>query len=102
MCSGPPLRGWPAGVAAVDAPVWGSIPEASDGRLHVYVGADDEDFERVRAVLEVFGDVHRVGGPRSRRRDGISAFDPTAVKVTTKNSIIPRTDRCVIASCGRR
>ena len=53
----------PSGVAAVDAPVRGSIPEATDGRLHVYVGADDEDFERVRDVLEVFGDVHRVGGP---------------------------------------
>jgi len=53
----------PSGVAAVDAPVRGSIAEATDGRLHVYVGADDEDFEQVRAVLEVFGDVHRVGGP---------------------------------------
>lgn len=53
----------PSGVAAVDAPVRGSTPEASEGRLHVYVGADDEEFERVRAVLEVFGDVHRVGGP---------------------------------------
>jgi 3-hydroxyisobutyrate dehydrogenase len=53
----------PSGVAAVDAPVRGSIAEATDGRLHVYVGAGDEDFERVRAVLEVFGDVHRVGGP---------------------------------------
>ena len=52
----------PSGVVAVDAPVRGSIAEATDGRLHVYVGADDEDFERVRAVLEVFGDVHRVGG----------------------------------------
>jgi 3-hydroxyisobutyrate dehydrogenase len=53
----------PTGVAAVDAPVRGSIPEATDGRLHVYVGADHEEFGRVRAVLEVFGDVHRVGGP---------------------------------------
>lgn len=53
----------PSGVAAVDAPVRGSIPEATDGRLHIYVGASDEDFERVRAVLEVFGDAHRVGGP---------------------------------------
>lgn len=53
----------PVGVAAVDAPVRGSIPEASEGRLHVYVGADEEDFDRVCAVLEVFGDVHHVGGP---------------------------------------
>jgi 3-hydroxyisobutyrate dehydrogenase len=53
----------PAEVAAVDAPVRGSIPEATDGRLHVYVGAADQDFERVRPILDVFGDVHHVGGP---------------------------------------
>jgi 3-hydroxyisobutyrate dehydrogenase len=51
----------PTGVAAIDAPVRGSIPEATDGRLHVYVGASVEDFERARPVLEVFGDVHHVG-----------------------------------------
>jgi 3-hydroxyisobutyrate dehydrogenase-like beta-hydroxyacid dehydrogenase len=51
----------PTGVAAIDAPVRGSIPEATDGRLHVYVGASDEEFERARPVLEVFGDVHHVG-----------------------------------------
>jgi 3-hydroxyisobutyrate dehydrogenase len=51
----------PSGVAAVDAPVRGSIAEATDGRLHVYVGATDEQFERVRPVLEVLGDVHHVG-----------------------------------------
>jgi 3-hydroxyisobutyrate dehydrogenase-like beta-hydroxyacid dehydrogenase len=51
----------PAGVAMVDAPVRGSIPEATDGRLHVYAGAGDEEFELVRPVLEVFGDVHHVG-----------------------------------------
>jgi 3-hydroxyisobutyrate dehydrogenase-like beta-hydroxyacid dehydrogenase len=51
----------PGGVAAVDAPVRGSIPEAVDGRLHVYVGAGDGEFERVRPILEIFGDVHHVG-----------------------------------------
>ncbi|MDX6227588.1 MAG: 3-hydroxyisobutyrate dehydrogenase [Frankiales bacterium] len=51
----------PAGVAAIDAPVRGSIPEATAGHLHVYVGADDGEFERARPVLEVFGDVHHVG-----------------------------------------
>ncbi|MDX6244924.1 MAG: 3-hydroxyisobutyrate dehydrogenase [Frankiales bacterium] len=55
----------PAGVAAVDAPVRGSIPEATDGRLHVYVGAGDQEFERVRPVLEVLGDVHHVGAAGS-------------------------------------
>jgi 3-hydroxyisobutyrate dehydrogenase-like beta-hydroxyacid dehydrogenase len=51
----------PSGVAAVDAPVRGSIGEATEGRLHVYVGAQDDQFERVRPVLEVFGDVQHVG-----------------------------------------
>lgn len=51
----------PSGVAAVDAPVRGSIAEATDGRLHVYVGATDDQFERVQPVLDVFGDVHHVG-----------------------------------------
>jgi 3-hydroxyisobutyrate dehydrogenase len=55
----------PRGVAAVDAPVRGSIAEATDGRLHVYVGANDDDFDRVRPLLEVFGDVHHVGPPGS-------------------------------------
>jgi 3-hydroxyisobutyrate dehydrogenase-like beta-hydroxyacid dehydrogenase len=51
----------PHGVAAVDAPVRGSTPDATGGRLHFYVGADDDEFERVRPVLEVFGDVRHVG-----------------------------------------
>jgi 3-hydroxyisobutyrate dehydrogenase-like beta-hydroxyacid dehydrogenase len=55
----------PTGVAAIDAPVRGSIPEATDGRLHVYVGASDEQFERARPVLEVFGDVRHVGATGS-------------------------------------
>jgi 3-hydroxyisobutyrate dehydrogenase-like beta-hydroxyacid dehydrogenase len=45
--------------------VRGSIPEATDGRLHVYVGAGDQEFERVRPVLEVLGDVHHVGAAGS-------------------------------------
>jgi 3-hydroxyisobutyrate dehydrogenase len=53
----------PDGVAAVDAPVRGSIPEATGGGLHVYVGASREDFDRVRPVLEVLGDLHLVGAP---------------------------------------
>jgi 3-hydroxyisobutyrate dehydrogenase len=72
----------PNGVAAVDAPVRGSIPEASEGRLHVYVGADEEDFERVRAVLEVFGDTHRVGGP------GAGAAMKLVVNTTLAASIV--------------
>jgi 3-hydroxyisobutyrate dehydrogenase len=72
----------PTGVAAVDAPVRGSVPEASDGRLHVYVGADDDEFERVRPVLEVFGDVDHVGGP------GAGAATKLVVNTTLAASIV--------------
>src|SRR5687768_9288326 len=53
----------PPGVQLVDAPVRGSVPEATDGSLVVLVGATDEAFDRVRAVLERLGTVQRVGGP---------------------------------------
>jgi 3-hydroxyisobutyrate dehydrogenase len=53
----------PEGVAAVDAPVLGSVPQATSGELHVYVGAGEDDFERVRPVLSSLGDVRHVGGP---------------------------------------
>jgi 3-hydroxyisobutyrate dehydrogenase len=72
----------PRGVAAVDAPVRGSVPEATDGRLHVYVGADDEDFERVRPVLEVFGDVRHVGAA------GAGAAMKLVVNTTLTASIV--------------
>jgi len=52
----------PAGVAMVDAPVRGSVPQATEGRLDVYVGGTDEDFERVRPILESFGTVRHIGG----------------------------------------
>ena len=55
----------PQGVSLVDAPVRGSIAEAAAGRLHVFVGASDADFARVRPILAVFGDVRHTGGPGS-------------------------------------
>ena len=55
----------PQGVSLVDAPVRGSIAEASAGRLHVFVGASDADFARVRPILAIFGDVRHTGGPGS-------------------------------------
>jgi 3-hydroxyisobutyrate dehydrogenase-like beta-hydroxyacid dehydrogenase len=51
----------PAGVGMVDAEVRGSVPEATEGRLHVFVGATTDDFERVRPILESLGDVRHVG-----------------------------------------
>jgi 3-hydroxyisobutyrate dehydrogenase-like beta-hydroxyacid dehydrogenase len=53
----------PAGVAVVDAPVRGSVGQATAGRLEVFVGARDADLERVRPILESLGSVTHVGGP---------------------------------------
>jgi 3-hydroxyisobutyrate dehydrogenase-like beta-hydroxyacid dehydrogenase len=69
-------------VAALDAPVQGSIPEATEGRLHVYVGGNDEELERVRPVLEVFGDVHHVGA------GGTGAAMKLVVNTTLTASIV--------------
>jgi 3-hydroxyisobutyrate dehydrogenase-like beta-hydroxyacid dehydrogenase len=52
----------PAGVDMVDAPVRGSVPQAITGRLAIYVGADQADFERVQPILAPLGTLHHVGG----------------------------------------
>jgi 3-hydroxyisobutyrate dehydrogenase-like beta-hydroxyacid dehydrogenase len=52
----------PDGVSVVDAPVRGSVPQANDGRLDIFVGASDQDFARVRPILEALGSVVHVGG----------------------------------------
>jgi len=53
----------PEGVIVVDSPVRGSVPEATGGKLDIFVGATDEVFERVQWILESLGTVHHVGGP---------------------------------------
>jgi 3-hydroxyisobutyrate dehydrogenase len=53
----------PDGVTFVDAPVLGSIPQATDGKLEVFVGAEEDVFERVRPLLGPLGNVRHVGGP---------------------------------------
>jgi 3-hydroxyisobutyrate dehydrogenase-like beta-hydroxyacid dehydrogenase len=55
----------PEGASLVDAPVRGSVPQATSGRLDIFVGATDEDYERVRPILESLGSVRRSGGPGS-------------------------------------
>ena len=50
-------------VSVVDAPVRGSVGQAADGRLEIFVGASDEEFKRVRPILEPLGSVGHVGGP---------------------------------------
>jgi 3-hydroxyisobutyrate dehydrogenase-like beta-hydroxyacid dehydrogenase len=53
----------PQGVAMVDAPVRGSVPEATSGCLQIYVGAYESDFQRVEPILAALGTPHRVGDP---------------------------------------
>ena len=55
----------PDGVEVVDAPVRGSVPQATEGTLGILVGAADGAFERARPLLEVLGSVHHVGEPGS-------------------------------------
>ena len=55
----------PKGVSLVDAPVRGSLPQATSGRLDIFVGATDENYERVRPILESLGSVRHVGGQGS-------------------------------------
>src|ERR1700681_1877118 len=55
----------PQGVSLVDAPVRGSVPQATSGRLEVCTGATDENYERVRPILETLGTVRHAGGPGS-------------------------------------
>jgi 3-hydroxyisobutyrate dehydrogenase-like beta-hydroxyacid dehydrogenase len=49
--------------ATLDAPVGGGVAQAASGELVVLVGGDEGALDRVRSVLEVFGDVIRCGGP---------------------------------------
>ncbi len=48
----------------VDAPVTGSAPKAQDGTLTFMVGSSDEDFTRVRPLLEAMGEVIVHAGPQ--------------------------------------
>lgn len=46
----------PDGVGVLDAPVLGSVPQAGDGSLKIFVGGPDDLFERWRPVLECMGE----------------------------------------------
>lgn len=45
----------PDGVDVLDAPVLGSVPQATDGELALFVGGPDEVFEQWRPLLEHIG-----------------------------------------------
>jgi 3-hydroxyisobutyrate dehydrogenase/2-hydroxy-3-oxopropionate reductase len=47
--------GLPNGVGMLDAPVLGSVPQARDGILRVFVGGAEGDFERWAPVLQAMG-----------------------------------------------
>jgi 3-hydroxyisobutyrate dehydrogenase-like beta-hydroxyacid dehydrogenase len=51
----------PQGVAVVDAPVLGSVPQATDGSLSIFVGGSEEDYARWRDVLGAMGEPRHVG-----------------------------------------
>jgi len=55
----------PEGTTLVDAPVRGSVPQATSGSLEVFVGATDANYDRVRPILELLGTVRHTGGPGS-------------------------------------
>ena len=49
------------GVDVLDAPVLGSVPQATEGTLKIFVGGDAEVFERRRPVLEAMGTPRHLG-----------------------------------------
>jgi 3-hydroxyisobutyrate dehydrogenase-like beta-hydroxyacid dehydrogenase len=51
----------PDGVGVVDAPVLGSVPEAEEGSLKVFVGSSSEEFDRFRDLFSALGEPIRIG-----------------------------------------
>jgi 3-hydroxyisobutyrate dehydrogenase-like beta-hydroxyacid dehydrogenase len=51
----------PEGVQMIDAPVLGSVPQATEGSLKVFVGGSEEDFGRWHSLLETFGTPMHLG-----------------------------------------
>lgn len=52
-----------AGCDYLEAPVLGSVPQATDGKLLLMVGGDEATFRRQRQLLERFGPGPRLVGP---------------------------------------
>ena len=51
----------PDGVDMLDAPVLGSVPQATEGTLKIFVGGDEGVVERCRPLLEAMGTPRRLG-----------------------------------------
>lgn len=45
----------------IDAPVLGSVPQATDGTLQIYFGGDDGAYAKVAQILSTLGTIQRVG-----------------------------------------
>jgi len=43
------------GAAMIDAPVSGSVPQVEQGSLVIFVGGDEETYQRCRPILEILG-----------------------------------------------
>jgi 3-hydroxyisobutyrate dehydrogenase-like beta-hydroxyacid dehydrogenase len=54
-------RALPEGVTMLDAPVLGSVPQATNGELKVLTGGDAEVVTRWRELLRTFGTVSHIG-----------------------------------------
>jgi 3-hydroxyisobutyrate dehydrogenase-like beta-hydroxyacid dehydrogenase len=48
-------------IEVVDAPVLGSIPQATEGSLKVFVGSSADTFTRLRDLLTTFGEPRHIG-----------------------------------------
>jgi 3-hydroxyisobutyrate dehydrogenase-like beta-hydroxyacid dehydrogenase len=51
----------PDGIEMVDSPVLGSVPQATDGTLKVFVGGSDEAYSRVEPLLRTLGAPRHIG-----------------------------------------
>lgn len=51
----------PDGIEVLDAPVLGSVPQATDGTLKIFVGGDEATLGRCRPVLEAMGTPTHLG-----------------------------------------
>jgi 3-hydroxyisobutyrate dehydrogenase-like beta-hydroxyacid dehydrogenase len=51
----------PRGVSMLDAPVLGSVPQAEEGQLKIFVGGEPDVFDRWRPILEVLGTPRLLG-----------------------------------------
>jgi 3-hydroxyisobutyrate dehydrogenase len=54
------------GLTLIDAPVTGSSPKAQDGTLTFMVGSSEEDFARLRPLLDAMGEVIVHAGPQGQ------------------------------------